>query len=77
MPLDADIDFEGIASRTGGFSGADLSGLAREAGLRAMARDGEKVALADVEGALADIRPSITKEMLAFYESFEAGTKIR
>ena len=73
MPLEVGIDIDSMASRTEGFSGADLSALAREAGLRAMSRNAERVCKVDLEGAMADTRPSITKEMMEFYERFKAG----
>ena len=77
MPVGPSVDFGEISGRTEGFSGADLAGLARESGLRAMTREAAQVEACDVEGALQDIRPSITGEMLAFYERFEAGTRIK
>jgi transitional endoplasmic reticulum ATPase len=35
MPLATDVDLEGLASRTEGYTGADLENLVRRAGLQA------------------------------------------
>ena len=39
MPLGFDFDVSAIAAQTNGFSGSDLAGLCREAGVAAMSRN--------------------------------------
>ncbi|GBC69625.1 ATP-dependent zinc metalloprotease FtsH [archaeon HR01] len=70
MPLDADISLEELASRTEGFSGADLESLCREAALAALRRDinTEKVMKIDFEEAFTTVKPSISPQMLREYE---------
>jgi cell division protease FtsH len=55
LPLDDDVDLDGIASTTPGMVGADLANLANEAALTAARRNHEKVALADFTDALEKI----------------------
>ena len=55
MSVADDVDFDALARRTEGFSGADLASLATEAGMFAV-RDGrETVRMADFTGALAKV----------------------
>jgi transitional endoplasmic reticulum ATPase len=70
MPLD-NVDLEKMAKDTEGYSGADLEALCREAALYSMRKDikSEKVGGDDFQKALHDIKPSVTKDMNAFYES--------
>lgn len=77
MPLTADVDLESIASRTNGFSGADLAGLARAAGLAVMRRDinASTITGADFEAAIAEIKPSLNKEDLAKLQEFSDSRK--
>lgn len=74
MPLAPEVDLIGIASRTEGFSGADLSGLARTAGLSVIRRDinASTITAADFEHALIEVRPSLNKEDLAKLELFNS-----
>jgi cell division protease FtsH len=51
VPLDDDVDLEVIARGTPGFVGADLQNLVNEAALLAARRDGQRVAMIDVERA--------------------------
>jgi len=70
MPLAEDIRLEDLASRSEGFSGADLESLCREAALAALRRDinAEKVTKIDVEEAFTIVKPSISPQMLREYE---------
>ncbi|GAB6878120.1 CDC48 family AAA ATPase [Halorubrum gandharaense] len=74
MPLAEDVDLDRIASRTHGFVGADIEGLAQEAALTALrrARESDARALADVtvtradfEAAHAAVEPSAMREYVA------------
>lgn len=74
MPLAPDVDLATIAGRTEGFSGADLSGLARTAGLSVIRRDinASTITAADFELALTEAKPSLNKEDLAKLEHFNS-----
>jgi transitional endoplasmic reticulum ATPase len=72
MPLSPDVDLEHVASQTGGYSGADLEAVVREAGLVSLRRDIEtkNVGLEDFRDALERIKPSITPDMENWYQGF-------
>ncbi|MFX0084800.1 MAG: CDC48 family AAA ATPase [Candidatus Hodarchaeota archaeon] len=79
MPLDEEVDLNDLASRTHGFVGADLSSLAKEAGMRAIRRIFPKIVWGeelspnlvseisvlpeDFNIALAEIKPSALREV--------------
>ncbi len=74
MPLADDVDLDRIASRTHGFVGADIEGLAQEAAMIALrrARASDSTALtevtvgkADFEAAHASVEPSAMREYVA------------
>ena len=74
MPLADDVDLDRIASRTHGFVGADIEGLAQEAAMTALrrARETDGRALNDVtvgktdfEAAHANVEPSAMREYVA------------
>ncbi|ELZ49108.1 ATPase AAA [Halorubrum coriense DSM 10284] len=74
MPLADDVDLDRIASRTHGFVGADIEGLAQEAAMTALRRaretDGRAlsdvtVGKADFEAAHANVEPSAMREYVA------------
>jgi transitional endoplasmic reticulum ATPase len=67
MPLAGDVRLDDVSARTPGFVAADLSALAREAGVRAALRhksttDSPQVTMADFEGALEVVRPTSMAE---------------
>jgi transitional endoplasmic reticulum ATPase len=70
MPLAVDISLEDLASRSEGFSGADLESLCREAALAALRRDinAERVTKIDFEEAFTIVKPSISPQMIREYE---------
>lgn len=72
MPLAPDVDLARIASLTEGFSGADLSGLARTAGLSVIRRDinASTITATDFDRALTEVKPSLIKEDLFKLEQF-------
>ncbi|PRP88846.1 ATPase AAA [Planoprotostelium fungivorum] len=53
-PLSSDVDLASLASKTGGYSGADIENVCREAAMLALRRDvhAEQVMFQDFEGAL-------------------------
>lgn len=79
MPLDEKVDLEDLAIRTIGFVGADISSLAKEAGMRAIRRIFPKINWGeeipsdlineisvlpeDFNAALAEIKPSALREV--------------
>jgi proteasome regulatory subunit len=56
MNLVDDIDLEGLASETDGFSGAELASLATEAGMFAIRDDRTAVTMSDFHDALEKVR---------------------
>jgi transitional endoplasmic reticulum ATPase len=72
MPLAPDVDLEHVASQTGGYSGADLEAVVREAGLVSLRRDIEtkNVTIEDFRDALERIKPSVTPDMENWYQGF-------
>ncbi|AET33594.1 CDC48 family AAA ATPase [Pyrobaculum ferrireducens] len=71
-PLAKDVDLEELARRTEGYSGADLELLVREATFLALREDinAKEVSMRHFEEALKKVRPSVTQDMLKFYESW-------
>jgi transitional endoplasmic reticulum ATPase len=71
MPLADDISLESLSRRMDGYSGADIDSVVREAGLHALRRDiaNERVTLKDFEKALSEIAPSITEQMVRWYQN--------
>jgi len=70
MPLTEDVNLEELASRTEGYSGADLESLCREAALSALRRhiSADVVTRHDFDEALKIVKPSILPQMLREYE---------
>jgi len=72
VPLASDVDLMEIARMTEGYSGADLELLVREAVMLAMREDINctEIKMRHFLEAMKKVRPSITPEMLKFYESW-------
>ncbi len=77
MPLAKDVDLDQIASQAGGYSGADIEAVCREAGLVALRRDIEAkdVTLEDLRDAIERVKPSITPDMENWYQGFHKRFK--
>jgi transitional endoplasmic reticulum ATPase len=79
MPLDKDVNLEDLASRTEGYTGADIEGICREAGITALRKDlkANKVKLLHFEQAIQEARPSVDKDTIEAYkrimESWKGG----
>jgi transitional endoplasmic reticulum ATPase len=71
MPLDNSINIKSLSRRTDGYTGADIDSVVREAGLHALRRnpDTSSVTMGDFELALSEIAPSITPQMINWYEN--------
>ncbi len=77
MPLADDVNLEELADMTEGYSGADLEVLVREAGLAALRENIniDKVYRRHFEIALKKVKPSITLDMIKYYESWAERSK--
>jgi transitional endoplasmic reticulum ATPase len=71
MPLSADVDLSQLSKNSAGYSGADIEALSREAAMNALRRNkkAREVTLSDFRDAMSKIKPSITPDMLAWYQS--------
>jgi transitional endoplasmic reticulum ATPase len=71
MPTDSSFNTESVARRMEGYSGADIDSVVREAGINALRRDpsSDTVTLEDFDLAMSEIAPSITPEMVNWYEN--------
>jgi cell division protease FtsH len=68
VPLSDDVDFDSIASRTVGFSGADLKNLVNEAALLAARKDKNRVESEDFEEARDKILMGLEREEVSSEE---------
>ncbi|MFB6300494.1 MAG: AAA family ATPase, partial [Halobacteriales archaeon] len=76
-PLAADVSLREIAEITDGYVGSDLRSIAREAAIEALRDDPEA---ADVEmrhfrAAMESVRPTITDDLLDYFEQMEEEFK--
>ncbi len=69
MPLAADVRPEEVAVATRNYTGADLAALCREAAVHAMREGSEKISSANFAAGLENVRPSISKDVDAWYDS--------
>ena len=70
MPLE-NVDLAAISKKLDGYVGADIENLCREAGLAALrkSKTAAKVTSEHFEEALASMRPSITPDVVKYYEN--------
>ncbi|MEM4723046.1 MAG: AAA family ATPase, partial [Desulfurococcaceae archaeon] len=69
LPLSENVDLYELASRTEGYSGADLEALVREAVMIAL-REDINTSIVDIKHfnkAFEYIKPSITQDMINYY----------
>ncbi|AFZ74850.1 CDC48 family AAA ATPase [Natronobacterium gregoryi] len=72
-PLAADVTLKEIAEITDGYVGSDLESIAREAAIEALREDKEAnvVEMSHFRQAMENVRPTITDEILDYYERIE------
>ncbi|OYT42612.1 MAG: AAA family ATPase [Candidatus Aenigmarchaeota archaeon ex4484_224] len=77
MPLAKDVDLKKLAKKTEGYTGADIEAVCREAALNAMREDinAKEVKMKHFEEALKKIKPSLSKEIVEYYQKFEERAK--
>lgn len=80
IPLAADVSLRELAELTDGYVGSDLASIAREAAMTALREDSEAdiVEMRHFRGAMESVRPTITDDILDYYEQikdeFTGGT---
>ncbi len=75
VPLARNVSIDDLASKTEGYSGADIEGLIREAALISLEESHFKpseVKLLHFEAAMKKVTPSISKETSDAYEAFKS-----
>jgi len=79
MPLAANIDLVVLNKKLDGFSGADIETLCREAGMIALRENlrARKISKEHFEAASETVYPSITPEIVKWYEDFGKKLKSR
>jgi len=60
MPLEKAVDLDELAKKTDNFTGADIEGICREAGMEAIRGGSEKVSAKHFEEAMKIMRPTVT-----------------
>jgi len=70
MPL-SKFSVKDIIGRLEGFTGADIESVCREAGLIAMRAKKRRVTKTHFEEAISRVRPTVTHEMLQYYQKME------
>lgn len=77
MSVCDDVNSHSLATRTDGFSGAELQALCHEAALRALERDLDcpAVTMEHFEHVLKDFMPRTPTSLLKVYETFALGQK--
>jgi len=69
MPLAEDVDLGDLATRTKGYTGADIENVCREAGMFAIREGADAVSMGHFLKALEKIKPSVDEETIKYYES--------
>ncbi|MBU0953230.1 MAG: AAA family ATPase [Nanoarchaeota archaeon] len=77
MPLAKDIDLKSLAQELENYTGADIEALIREAGLQALREsfDVKQVNKKHLEAAKQEVRPSVTPDVLKFYDQISGKLK--
>ena len=70
MPL-SKFSLKDVLGKMDGFTGADIEAVCREAALIAMRADKKKVTKTHFDEAISRVRPTVTPEMLEYYDKME------
>jgi transitional endoplasmic reticulum ATPase len=72
-PLSADVSLRELAELTEGYVGSDLESIAREAAIEALRddEDAEAVEMAHFRDGMESVRPTITEDLLEYYEQMK------
>ena len=73
MPLGKDVNLESVNERIKGYSGADVEGVCREAGMNAIRSGKDKISHDDFDKALSEVKSTVTKENIERIKKFEEG----
>ncbi len=73
VPLAPDVSLRELAELTEGFVGSDIESIAREAAIQALRADpdADLVDMNHFRAAMESVRPTITKEILDYYDRIE------
>ena len=73
VPLARDVNLRELAEMTEGFVGSDIESIAREAALHALRKDNDanEVDMSHFREAMKTVRPTITTEILDYYDRIE------
>ena len=71
MPLANDVKLQEIAVATQNYSGADLAALCREAAVKAMQNNLNKITSSNFADGLKKVKPSVTKEVDQWYNNIK------
>jgi len=71
MPLANDVKLQEIAVATQNYSGADLASLCREAAVKAMQNNLNKISSSNFADGLKKVKPSVTKEVDQWYNNIK------
>ncbi|MEM2143477.1 MAG: CDC48 family AAA ATPase, partial [Candidatus Thorarchaeota archaeon] len=73
------LNFDKLAEMTESYSGADLEGLVREAVMAAISKDWKvhELEMRHFEEAMKTVRPTLTPQVLAYYDALDARLKGR
>ncbi|SMO42738.1 CDC48 family AAA ATPase [Halorubrum cibi] len=76
-PLAPDVSLREVAEITDGYVGSDLEGIAREAAIEALRDDddAEEVEMKHFRRAMESVRPTITEDIMSYYEEVEREFK--
>jgi transitional endoplasmic reticulum ATPase len=72
-PLSADVSLREVAEMTDGYVGSDLESIGREAAIEALREDegAEEVSMRHFRAAMDNVRPTITDDILDYYEQMK------
>jgi transitional endoplasmic reticulum ATPase len=77
MPLSSDVKVRELARATGGYSGADLENIVREAGMNAIREGSKKVKAKHFKTSMRELIPVIKKEHVERIEKFKQSAMYR